>query len=78
MQNIGSSWNDIATWMVQRNNSNSAKTMIGKLLVAAMAYYIWQERNKRFFSNKSRSVEVIADLIASSVRLKMITMLVFN
>nr|XP_043633197.1 uncharacterized protein LOC122604367 [Erigeron canadensis] len=74
LQNVQPKWDDITRWLVQRGNSNSAWTVIGKLLIAATSYFIWQERNSKLFSNKSRQVDQIRDLIASTVQLKLVTL----
>lgn len=74
MQHVQEKWDDVAEWMIQKRKSKSARRVIGKLLVAAKAYFIWQERNMRLQSNKSRPVEKISDIIATTVRLKLVTM----
>nr|XP_043633166.1 uncharacterized protein LOC122604342 [Erigeron canadensis] len=74
MQNVQEKWDDVAEWMIQKRKSNLARTVIGKLLVAATTYFIWQERNMRLQSNKSRPVEKILDIISTRVRLKLVTL----
>jgi hypothetical protein len=48
--------------------------VIARLGVAAMAYYIWQERNKRIFCNHARPPEVLTDLILGTVRYKLMSL----
>ena len=74
MQHVRHNWSDIAGCLLQRGNSNSAKSVLGKLLVAAASYFIWQERNLRLFTNKVRPIEQLVDLIASTVRFKIVTL----
>nr|XP_043619781.1 uncharacterized protein LOC122591585 [Erigeron canadensis] len=74
MHQVNSRWDDIYDWLIQRAKSNSARSVIGKLLVAVSAYFIWQERNQRLFSNISQNPDQIQDLIASTVRLKLVTL----
>ncbi|GJS68940.1 hypothetical protein Tco_0683505 [Tanacetum coccineum] len=51
----------------------SFKSCVGKLCLAASAYYIWNERNSRLFKKSKRSVLEVVDCIMSSVRLKLLT-----
>ncbi|GKD66684.1 hypothetical protein Tco_1308792, partial [Tanacetum coccineum] len=46
---------------------------IGKLTLAAAAYFVWQERNFRLFKHSKRSVQEVVDCIMSSVRLKLLS-----
>ena len=71
---ISDSWEDILGWLTSKAHSRSAKNVIGRLLVAAMAYYIWQERNNRIFSTHSRPPNQLVDLITSTVTLKLVTL----
>nr|XP_043615878.1 uncharacterized protein LOC122587778 [Erigeron canadensis] len=74
MHQISGKWEDICCWLLPRANSNSAKSVIGKLLVVATAYFIWQEWNRRLFSNDIRKIEQIRDIVAANVRLKLVTL----
>ncbi|GJT75665.1 hypothetical protein Tco_1042390 [Tanacetum coccineum] len=47
----------------------SSCSLMGSV-VAAAAYFVWQERNSRLFKNTKRSVKEVVDCIMSSVRLK--------
>ncbi|GJT41695.1 reverse transcriptase zinc-binding domain-containing protein [Tanacetum coccineum] len=47
--------------------------VIAKLVVAASAYFIWQERNWRLFKKTKRSTKQVIDCISSSVRLKLLS-----
>nr|GEU39555.1 hypothetical protein [Tanacetum cinerariifolium] len=52
---------------------STARSMFGKLLLAATSYFIWLERNNRVFKKVKRSPEDIRDIIMVTVRLKLIT-----
>ncbi|GKD94924.1 hypothetical protein Tco_1374761, partial [Tanacetum coccineum] len=41
------------------------------LLIAAAAYYVWQERNWRLFKKGKRSPDQLVECIRSSVRLRL-------
>ncbi|GJZ82967.1 hypothetical protein Tco_0648140 [Tanacetum coccineum] len=49
-------------------------SIIGRLLLAATAYYIWDEHNKRVFKQVKRSWVDIRDIIITTVRLKLFTL----
>ncbi|GKC24984.1 polypyrimidine tract-binding protein homolog 2 isoform X1 [Tanacetum coccineum] len=51
----------------------SILSLIAKLVVAASAYYIWQERNWCLFKNCKRKPIQICECIQSSVRLKLLS-----
>ncbi|GAV90548.1 zf-RVT domain-containing protein, partial [Cephalotus follicularis] len=52
-----SSWGDEWAWCVQRLKGNSFKIWITKLILAAVVYHCWIERNNRLFNNSFRSFE---------------------
>nr|GEV36282.1 hypothetical protein [Tanacetum cinerariifolium] len=54
-------------------NRKNSKSVCSKLVLAASAYFIWQERNNRLFRNERRSVDQVAECILNSVRLKLIS-----
>ncbi|GKE92095.1 hypothetical protein Tco_1573190, partial [Tanacetum coccineum] len=47
--------------------------VITKLVVVALAYFIWQERNWRLFKNTKRSLIQVIECITSAVRLKLLS-----
>ncbi|GJX24650.1 RNA-directed DNA polymerase, eukaryota, reverse transcriptase zinc-binding domain protein [Tanacetum coccineum] len=47
--------------------------VIAKLVVAASAYFIWQERNWRLFKKSKRSIDQVVACISSSVRMKLLS-----
>nr|GEW53521.1 hypothetical protein [Tanacetum cinerariifolium] len=51
----------------------SSKSVIAKLVLAACAYFIWQERNARLFKSQRRSVLQVIEGIIVSVRLKLVS-----
>ncbi|XP_022003027.1 uncharacterized protein LOC110900447 [Helianthus annuus] len=71
MESVQSKWEDIVNWLVVRSRSKSARNYVARLLVAATAYFIWQERNARLFKNELRPPEAIIELIIQQVRYKL-------
>ncbi|GJT01425.1 zinc knuckle CX2CX4HX4C containing protein [Tanacetum coccineum] len=64
---------DILLYLLPMGNKRTAKSVFGKLILAASAYFIWMEQNNRTFKNTRRSPEEICDLIMVTVRLKLIS-----
>ncbi|GKC33403.1 aspartic peptidase [Tanacetum coccineum] len=54
-------------------NRRNARSVIGRILVAAAAYFIWVERNNHVFKNSRRSPEELCDAIIVTVRLKLLS-----
>ncbi|GJR32465.1 protein LAZ1 [Tanacetum coccineum] len=73
MDNAPPSMHEIFLYLKHMGNKRTAKCIFGKLIVASMAYFIWNERNSRTFKNIRRSPEEIRDIIMVTVRLKLIT-----
>ncbi|GJX85369.1 reverse transcriptase domain, reverse transcriptase zinc-binding domain protein [Tanacetum coccineum] len=51
----------------------TTRSMIAKLVVAATAYYVWQERNWRLFKKGKRSSDQIVERILSTIQLKLLS-----
>nr|GEV98258.1 hypothetical protein [Tanacetum cinerariifolium] len=64
---------DIVDLLQQMGKSRKVRSIFGKLILAATAYFIWNERNSRLFKNMKRSPEDIRDVIMVTVRLKLLT-----
>ncbi|KAK1425943.1 hypothetical protein QVD17_21308 [Tagetes erecta] len=53
------------------------KNIVRRLMLAAMVYFIWQERNLRTFQQKQRSVKVICDQIRALIRMRLQTLKIY-
>ncbi|GKC56750.1 hypothetical protein Tco_1084348 [Tanacetum coccineum] len=51
----------------------SSRSVIAKLVLAASAYFLWQERNWRLFKNSKKTAKQVIDCIYSSVRPKLLS-----
>ncbi|XP_022031541.1 uncharacterized protein LOC110932521 [Helianthus annuus] len=71
MVSVQPKWDDIVNWLLLRSKSKSAANYVARLLVAASAYLIWQERNARLFKNQLRPPETISEIIIQQVRYKL-------
>ncbi|XP_071719566.1 uncharacterized protein [Rutidosis leptorrhynchoides] len=57
---------------------NCARVVVAKICLAATVYFIWQERNGRFFKKAHCSVDQLFKLIKPNVRLKLMTIRLKN
>ncbi|XP_021985901.1 uncharacterized protein LOC110882124 [Helianthus annuus] len=71
LENVSDSWASICAWMERTASSKTTNVIVGKILIAAMTYFIWQERNARLFSHNHKSAEVVTELVKHIVRLKL-------
>nr|GEV91106.1 hypothetical protein [Tanacetum cinerariifolium] len=69
----GPSLASIITHLMPTAKRKSSKSCIGKLVVAATAYFVWHKRNSRLFNKVKRSVTEVVDCILSNVRLKLLS-----
>ncbi|XP_022014827.1 uncharacterized protein LOC110914335 [Helianthus annuus] len=70
MSNVNDSWESIKDWMVQHANTKKIDHIVCKMVVAASTYFIWQERNNRFFSQNQSSVSMVTERIVNTIRLR--------
>ncbi|XP_022019075.1 uncharacterized protein LOC110919105 [Helianthus annuus] len=70
MGNVNDTWNSILVWIEQNSASKKLEHIVCKLVVAASAYFIWQERNNRLFSNVQRNEDTVAQVVLDMVRLR--------
>ncbi|XP_021994618.1 uncharacterized protein LOC110891228 [Helianthus annuus] len=71
MSSVSPRWTDIVQWLCNHDHQRRADTYVAKLLVAAAAYSIWQERNAKLFKNQLRPPEMVSDVIINIVRYKL-------
>ncbi|MFS7899936.1 hypothetical protein Hanom_Chr00s086861g01797011 [Helianthus anomalus] len=71
MDNVSGSWDSISEWMDQHATSRTLERVVCKLVVAASAYFIWQERNNRLFTRTHCSVIQVTEKIKNTVRLRL-------
>ena len=73
MRGISSKWSDIVAWLLPISRQNKVTTIVGRLLVAASSYFVWQERNNRIHGKCGRQPDEVAKSIVDTVRLKLAT-----
>ena len=63
LKQLPSSWKDTILALVNWFPNKSIVSIVGKLVFGAMVYYIWQERNKRLFSQEKRNEKTLTEII---------------
>ncbi|MFS7888742.1 hypothetical protein Hanom_Chr17g01584951 [Helianthus anomalus] len=71
MKHVNELWISVLAWMDQYSNSTNLEHIVGKLVLAASVYFIWQERNNRLFSRMQCSATQVSEKIKSSVRFRL-------
>ncbi|GKC03744.1 reverse transcriptase domain, reverse transcriptase zinc-binding domain protein [Tanacetum coccineum] len=77
IDNLKSNWDDYVSSMAMFNKK-AIKDIVKRLVFGALVYYIWQERNKRQFSNEKRPAVTIAHIILENVKLRLMSLNVIN
>ncbi|XP_021968848.1 uncharacterized protein LOC110863935 [Helianthus annuus] len=71
MKQVNALWSSVLAWMEQYSSSTNLEHIVSKLVLAASAYFIWQERNNRLFSRMQCSATQVSEKIKSSVRFRL-------
>ncbi|GKB04720.1 homeodomain-like protein [Tanacetum coccineum] len=74
MELISPRLHDIISYLQPIAHRRNAKSVIGRILIAAATYFIWVEQNNHVFKNIRRSPEELRDAIIVTVRLKLLTL----
>nr|GEZ41931.1 hypothetical protein [Tanacetum cinerariifolium] len=72
LENVPPILTDIVEILHVTGKPKSARSIIGRLMVAATTYYIRKERNSRLFNKVNRTPEEIRDMITVTIRLKLL------
>ncbi|MFS7912516.1 putative transcription factor interactor and regulator CCHC(Zn) family [Helianthus anomalus] len=71
MVNVNPVWEDAINWLLARRSWKTANSIVDRLIIAAMAYNIWRERNNRLFRNCTRPPDLLVREIISNIRYKL-------
>ncbi|GJW39041.1 hypothetical protein Tco_0064886 [Tanacetum coccineum] len=64
-------WMDIISWLMPLSLKDSVTSIVGRLIVASSANFIWQERNNRVHAKPSRNEHQVAKIVVETVRSKL-------
>ena len=67
-------WNSIITYIAAMGCTNNIWSVIRRLCLGAMVYFIWQERNFRTFRDETRDSKTVCRIICESVRMKIMSL----
>ncbi|GKC24683.1 hypothetical protein Tco_1026833 [Tanacetum coccineum] len=74
MENVPPILHDIVMHSLPLSHKRTARSIVGRLILAAAAYHVWIECNNQLFKNAKRTPEEIRDMVMVTVRLKLITL----
>ncbi|XP_071728987.1 uncharacterized protein [Rutidosis leptorrhynchoides] len=67
-------WRSFLSFIEHVAHRRVARVIVAKLVFAASVYFIWQERNNRYFQGKARSEDQVFKIIFSMVRMKLMSL----
>lgn len=65
---------EIVPYMYERPMNSSVWSILQRLVIGALVYFVWQEINFRKFQLKSRPVKVLSGIIRENVRLRLLSL----
>ena len=72
----GNNWNEIVNNMVKAGNGNNIMSVVRRLVLAAVVYNIWKERNGRIFREVTKSCEDVYKSIVEAVKNRLMSLTV--
>ncbi|PWA42556.1 RNA-directed DNA polymerase, eukaryota, Reverse transcriptase zinc-binding domain protein [Artemisia annua] len=60
--------------IASRTIGKSIWSIIQRLVLSAVVYHVWIERNNRIFQNKSRNINDLCDIIREAIRLRLLSL----
>ncbi|GKC66612.1 hypothetical protein Tco_1099210 [Tanacetum coccineum] len=78
LQKVNYKWDDIVNELTGKKNGNNIWSAMRRLSLAAVVYYIWQERNQRIFKGSKRGEATLIDTINEIIKLKLMSIKVKN
>ncbi|PWA92677.1 ulp1 protease family, C-terminal catalytic domain-containing protein [Artemisia annua] len=70
------SWSEILPLMVKLSSNKSIMSILRRIVVAAYVCYIWNERNKKIFTNMRRNCQELLSIITNIIRMKLVSLTV--
>ncbi|KAK1413295.1 hypothetical protein QVD17_35067 [Tagetes erecta] len=71
MNNVPPNWYSIVEVLIARAKSKRLINVLGPILVVATAYFMWQERNNRMFSDLSSPPDSLCDAITDVIHYRL-------
>nr|GEX52239.1 hypothetical protein [Tanacetum cinerariifolium] len=73
MRSAGLSMQSIISYLIPPAKKKMTRSVIGKIVVAATAYFVWHESNRRLIKGNKRSIQEIIEYTMTSIRLKLLS-----
>lgn len=70
-ETVPNKWDDVVSCMTCQKFNRSIKSVLRRIILAGYMYYIWNERNKRQFSNEKRDNKELLAAVINYTRLKL-------
>ncbi|GJZ32205.1 DUF4219 domain-containing protein [Tanacetum coccineum] len=65
-------WSDIMAWLLPISKRNYVEIIVVRLILVAVSYFIWQERNNRVHGKDERNPDQLSKITADTIRLKLV------
>ncbi|GKD63582.1 RNA-directed DNA polymerase, eukaryota, reverse transcriptase zinc-binding domain protein [Tanacetum coccineum] len=69
-------WDDLLITMTSMRHNKSIKSVLRRIVFAACVYFIWNERNKRLFTNDKKNYNELIAEVVNHIRLKLASLTV--
>nr|GEY30792.1 hypothetical protein [Tanacetum cinerariifolium] len=70
MSNVPSEWKDIIEKVAEQPCNNTIRSVVRRIALATVVYYIWKERNSRIFNDTKVTCEIVLQMIMENIRLQ--------
>ncbi|GKD01103.1 hypothetical protein Tco_1171377, partial [Tanacetum coccineum] len=76
IKNCSMNWKGIISEMSQLKSNKNIWCIVRKLVCGAALYYIWNERNARYFGNIKKNEDVLCQEIEDTFRMRLMSLIV--
>ena len=70
LDGVSNNWAEVISNIVNRPARNTIWSVVQRLVLEAVVYFIWQDRNSRLFGGYGRNEEDLLNVIMESVRFR--------
>lgn len=67
-------WEDIIDHYSERPCNNSIGSVLKRISLATVVYYIWKERNNRLFKGEIQTIEVVMKNVEENIKLQLLSL----
>ncbi|GJY44437.1 reverse transcriptase zinc-binding domain-containing protein [Tanacetum coccineum] len=70
---LSHNWNNMIDESTRMATNNNIWSIMRRLVIGAVVYYIWQERNERLFKKQKRDVKILVQLVTETIKIRMMS-----